>query len=237
MRTTSWNTAVATTAVAVLVLVNACSGSGGLSNSAAQKILDEAWGDQYHYILLGNVAVVADRDDIDHNRISSIEFKAVQAWAKAGLIDLKVRDVTVENFGVTNQFGELILNGVLKLIEVTPTQEGAALQASSELKVPLDSRFLYARLYRTAVSGIVENQEIKKDAELYRVVKGTVSTTWNAAGAKVYAAWGQDMPPQQRFIALLKFDPFEKAWKLSTYDAANGDGKFDSDNVGAALGK
>lgn len=236
MTTTSWKAIVLAATVAILVLAVACLSNRGLSDFTAQEILNEKWGDQYHFLLLGNAKVVADSDDIANRRISESEFQWVLAWAQVGLVDLEVQDVNVDNFGRGERFMELVFDRVLKLIEVTPTEDGRALQASSELKIPLESKFLYARFNRTSVDEIVENQELKKDTDLFRVVKGTASTTWSAEGEKIYAARGEAMPQQRRFVALFKFDPFDNAWKLFTHDVSDGDGKFSSDYVGAALG-
>jgi hypothetical protein len=192
------------------------------SDSEVQRILDKLYNKSYHRILVGDAAVTAGANNIDRKEISADEFKGVVAWSQAGLIDLVMDDVLSNSERLKSH---------LKRIKVTPTAKGVQFQRDSNIREPLDPKFLYARFYTIMVSDIIENREVKKNVELYRVVKGTQKIRFNEVGEKVYSIAGLPMISQQNFIFLLKRDPFKNEWDVVSADYAEASGHFKSNNV------
>lgn len=226
--------------LALLVLTfawfTACSGESTSAASPSDRQMEEIinnlllrWTNR---IITGDVIVTTGDNDWDKKEISSEEFKEVTAWAEVGLIKLTAEDVLSD----AKQFSwkdwmDRTQSGQIKRIKVTPTEKGLEFQKESDLKEPPDPRFLYARFFTTTVEEIVESKEVKKDVDLYRVVKGSFRTQWNDVGKQVFSARGLPSLEQTKFIGLLKYDPFKKEWAWIASDSAPVDGNFHSNNV------
>lgn len=193
------------------------------SDSEVRRILDRHFNKLgYHVILIGDAAVTTGANNFDRKEISADEFKEVVAWSQAGLIDL-ARDDVLSN---SERF-----KGHLKRIKVTPTAKGLQFQKDSNIREPLDPKFLYARFITLTASDIIENREVKKNVDSYRVVKGTYKIHWNEVSTKVYSALGWPMTAEWKFIILLKYDPFKKEWDLVAWDSTPAGGQFQSSLV------
>lgn len=219
-------------AAAALTGLGACGGGGkSMSDGDARKVLGRELNEgAVRKIMIGDSVVTNGANDFAKREMSAEEFKEVQAWSQLGLVTVQSTDITYANRGN-------LPYSVQKTVKVTPTEAGLKLSKQAKVEKPEADKFLYGRFYDPKVKSVIENREVKKDVNLYRVVKGTVENRYSALGERFNLITGAKGVPEVKVVALLKYDSFDKDWELAALDAAEPDKEFGSNRVASALGQ
>ena len=216
--------------LAVVALAACGGGDRSPSNGDVKKIVEsELQRTAVRKILTGDQVVTNGESAFDKREISAEEFREVEAWERLGLIKLTASDVTWQNRGA-------LPATATKKITVTPTEEGAKLSKAAKVDKP-EEQFLYGRFYTPKVKSVIENREVKKDVDLYRVVKGTVENRYSDLGERFADIHGDKIVKAVKVVVLLKYDSFNKGWKLVTLDVAEPDKDFQTNRVISAIGQ
>lgn len=231
-------------AMRLLVLIccgTACADSATrLRNASAASLLQDKWQEDRRYFRLGSVKFYRPdplgetEASFAPDRVPLVAYKRYAAFAVLGLIRLDGDRDLSQAFTGWGNFGALTQQGVQRVANVFVTPEGAKRGTVHENAGR-----------QTAVSFVVGERSIKKivsnealeagNGDRYRVVMGTMTEKF--ASAELYQALRSAMPEHEdgRFRALLKYDPFSSAWKLTTSDWGAREGDFDSQEVPTAI--
>jgi hypothetical protein len=229
--------------IVVLILLSATSYARAtlpppLSDQDAARLI-ESWfaGSGWTESLRTGVLVVTREtpacagNDFEHGRISETEYRSVLAWTAAGLIKLKVSDITVRQPLYMQPISTACVPLVLKRVVVTPTIEGLALDGRTPVTGVRDARFLYVKSYTAEVSKIVDNSEFVQSSDTYRIIKCIVRFQYSDVGRLLTTLRLGRVLKYQKEIVLLKYDPFDQRWNLVTSDATAFDSGFKTQKV------
>lgn len=203
-----------------------------LSDSAASKIIQDTWQLPAYRILLNDFQVVSGGTDWSKRRVSVREFRLYKALGDAGLLIVAEGKNLTEKFTGWDDWFSLVDGGVQLEAAVLPTQRGKELgqiekRGESELLALPDGKY--------RVNSIVQNEEIRGSADHYRLVMGTHTATLIPEIKKALDAIGSRTYAERKFRVLLKFDPFDKSWKLVANDIAPRQGEFNTESVNEYL--
>jgi hypothetical protein len=243
--------------VGVPLVIGGCSKSASpdqLSDAEAQNVFEHAFNDNRWWVLLGNQTVIAGNSNFETKKISTAEYEADSRLARAGLISIQVKkDFVHGRFSWGNWFA-LSQGGARYLIEVQATEEGKKESEKTDPSVRKQD-LLHFQFVRLSIDTVVENKDVAKNVDRFHVVKGTGTTHCTDLGKIVAdanpqtstlpnseAAWWNSFKhscsdTKIKFITLLKFDAFEKKWKIVTSDLALSDNDFSTSSVTDYLSK
>jgi hypothetical protein len=183
--------------------------------------------------MLGAVKFVAENPEMAKGRESVSEWPLYEAFAKRGIITLSdERDLT-RNFGGWDDFFALSQSGVRRTATVRLSERGKAAGT-----VKRDGAFdvLWLKVATTKVETIIANGQESVGGDQYRVIMGTLTYDIPPDLAQVWeASRGWNHVRDRRFKVLLKYDPFDKQWKMVAVDTSKRTEDFATNNVGMAL--
>ncbi len=184
-------------------------------------------------LLLGAVKFVTENPDMAKGRESVKEWPLYQAFAKRGVITISNEKDLTKSFTGWNDWMSLTQSGIRRTATVK-LSDGT--KASGTVKRIGDFDELWVKVATTKVESIVANDEELVGTDRYRVVLGThtydVPVEMSAA---FEASRGWNHVRERRFKILLKFDPFDKQWKMVVADLGTRTEDFSSNSVGSTL--
>ena len=188
------------------------------SSPDAAPIIESIWNHHDFGLVLGEVKFVDGMTDLSGNRVALRLLPLYRAFAQKGFISLSdERDLT-SNFGGWDDWFQLSQAGVRRTAKVVLTDAG---RAAGDLKESGSRQVLWVGLGRAEVSEIVADDSMNSGVDRYRIVMGLhtfdIPEDLRAAYQQAVDTLGQE----RRFKALLKYDPFEKQWRIEAADYSN----------------
>jgi hypothetical protein len=243
-------------ALGLLLLGSGCQKGNSpdqLSDVEARRIVEQNFDNNRWWTLLGDQTVVSGDTNANQKTISIAEYHADIELARAALIAVRVKkDLVHGRFSWGNWLG--LSQGARYLINVVPTADGNRETAKTDVPVRKPG-FAYFQFVDLSVEDIVESEYVKKNIDRFRVVKGRGTIGCTELGKRVASAnksepilmsattfwWNTFKFPCNdapiKFIALLKFDSFDRKWKLVAWDLARAQEDFTSHSVTEYLAK
>jgi hypothetical protein len=214
------------------VALSHCSRPYSLGNDEARTLIETLWNQPDVGLVLGNVKFVAEDPDTSKGRESIQEWPLYKASAKSGVITIaNEKDLT--NSYSANDWFNLTQSGIRKTATIGLTERGRA-GGIAKKKGNFDE--LFVKVANTKIESIVGNDEEVVGTDRYRVVLGTHTYDVPEEMSGVFeASRGWDHVRERRFKVLLKYDPFDKQWKVVAADISKRTEDFRSNNVGRAL--
>lgn len=220
-------------AMSILMVSSPTFAGTALSDSEARSIAEDRLKILVYEVPIGQFAVVSGDTDLAKGTASSKLYNILVNWEKVGLLAV-LEDQAYENFrsgkGFSiNQWMQLTQEGVQKKIVVTVTERGRQYLTAS----PREQ--LRILLGKFTVTKIVKNEERRKGVDEYRLIMLTYDADWNQDVFDFKSASGTPVSERRKMVMLLKYDPFQSKWKWFTWDLANADEEFKTDQVARAL--
>jgi hypothetical protein len=216
---------------------------GRTSVDPTALIIEALWNGDGYGIMLGNVKFKSDSPFESHGTANAAkgienyqELPIYEAFAREGIISMTQRDLSKDSsFG---SFFELSQNGIRKTAQISLTEKG---RASGTIQKFGETSVLTLRPVTYKVSRIVADDSVNTVAYKLRIAQGVqdiqIPEFLRVAWAKVYGY----SAGERKFKVLLKFDPFDKKWKVfvdgsrAVQDFAAVNAEFNTHNVDQVL--
>jgi hypothetical protein len=210
-----------------------------LSDKEASAIAESVWS-QSRFVLnlgewdvLGGMSGTGRPSNAQLRQLSSDSARKAEAAQAAGLVTIQVlwdyRALSDSRRGTIADFSRAT-SGVIKRINVIPTDRGLQLQRTSGL--PLEEGSLVVPQGTFRVKQIVSNEPLTLGGDTYRLVLLAYAVQWTPEYQRyASASRGDRLSNERRAKLLFKYDPFAKAWSIKQEDYANVDTDFRTDYV------
>jgi hypothetical protein len=203
-----------------------------LTDEEAKEIIQTKWKDRRHFnVYLGTFEATKSEYNPSEHRLTKATVENYKTWEEAGFIRIKLKQDLTSGFSGWENWNKLWSEGVESVVEVEPTEKGKTLLVSekegpSMLRIP-EGNFL--------VDKVVKNEPIRIGIYDYRVVFGTYTADYSPEAQMYYEKSKRVFGKDNKFKALLSFDPFKAEWSVITYDTSTLDNSFGSNSVDAWL--
>ena len=174
------------------------------------------------------------KTNLERREITESALESLKLWENVGVIRIYNKSLRDKKDFTLQDLNATVGRGLVGHVTITPTQRGQALGhvdvTKNELVIPDSAK----------VESLVKNEELKRDVDEYRIIMGAVSyarspEAWAVRGALI--SQGSNISHREKFILLLKFDPFSNKWKSVAADEIPENLEFRTHNVSRALGQ
>lgn len=205
-----------------------------LGNGEARTVIETAWNKAGVELMLGEVKFVAENLDQGKGREGIEMWPLYQAFAKSGVIAISNEKDLTKNFGGWNDWFSLTQSGVRRTATIRLGERG---KAGGTVKRIGDFDLLLMKVATTKVESIVANDEVLVGTDQYRVVLGTFTSDVRAEMSAAFERYRDrnKFLREGRFKILLKYDPFDKQWRMVTQDFGKRTEDFRSNTVGRTI--
>jgi hypothetical protein len=213
------------------VLFLACHGqptADRLSDGQAKEIIED-WLASPSAVRLGSLTVVNGDPKWEKGEINLITLQITEAWAKAGVVAIAVPKDLTQGFTGWNDWMAHWGEGVEKTIMVTPTDRGRSFEV---VRIPSGGQYLKITGTSGNVHKIVQNEAIKKGADVYRLLSATYAVQHIPEKIAYLAARGfPQRSTEKKCRLLLSWDPFKQVWSVTGAEEADADSEFSTINA------
>ena len=223
-------------ALALSLCAGCSDGPNRLRNSTAQSMLQSVLGTPTLDVLVGPISFGSkDASDIATGNVPRKLYPMYDAFAKNGLLKLENERQLTGEFSGWNDFLASTQFGISRVATFSLTDLGAKRShVGSEENRRREVTFSIGHIQ---IKKIVSNEPIDVSGDKYRIVMGTVQADISKEMKDAWMAAGQPADGQQRFRALLKYDPFDATWQLQSLDMGNANAPFSSERVPSSLAR
>ena len=205
------------------------------SDSDAKNLINGSLNPSHRVIKLGPLSVVS-RDKIGQNDVSTEAYKFYKALEKVGLISISV-DPKYKGYksGATFNWKDFQTQtgGVNEKIIVKKTDKGTKYSKSRNLPYS-DREFAFNEgVYKT--QEIIKNDPLTNGIDDYRLINLTYTAEWTPEYREVVQLLGEKLSNEFKGSFLLKFDPFDKVWKVEAVDMGIRGKDFVNESVPKAI--
>jgi hypothetical protein len=152
-----------------------------------------------------------------------------KAWEEVGLIKIETQKNLSSGFTGWEDWNKLFLEDVQSVVHIYPTERGKPLGA--EVKPDLGPSLLIIPEGNLAIEEIIKNEPLRVGLDEYRVVFGTYIADYTAEARAYYEKSRQAIERENKFKALLEYDPFLAKWSVIASDEAGINHYFNTDYV------
>jgi hypothetical protein len=195
-----------------------------LSDREATRIIEPELMLVFTPVPLGHLAVVGDGrvPNLPKGEITEHLFSTLAVWDRLGLIKItEKRDLTGRFSGWDNWFA-LSQRGVVRTLNSVEGPKGRGLRCSGDIQMKVGKSYygelpcLCVPTGTPTVERIIRNDLRSVGVEYYRIVIGEYSESLSTFTKEFQIAFtkGEWRAGRNRFIAVLKHDPFSGKWKL-----------------------
>ncbi len=202
-----------------------------LSDSQAIEIIQTQWKEWSSFrVHLGTFEITEDELDLSKQRLPRATLDSYKAWEEVGLIKIKTQKNLSEGFTGWSDWNKLFTEGVQSVVYIYPTERGKPMGA--EVKDPdIGPSLLLIPQGDRAIDKVIKNEPVRIGLDEYRVVFGTYTTDYTPEARAYYEKSSRAIERENRFKAVLEFDPFLTKWRFLISDEAGLNQGFRTDSV------
>lgn len=171
------------------------------------------------------------KSDLDKHEITESDLKKLATFEKHGLVRIRTESLRGKADFSFKDLNEVAGRGLVGRTYIDPTpralQLGRVGSNKNVLEIPDPA----------VLDNVVRNEEQKKGVDDLRVIMGTVKYSrppeMQAVRADLYGT--AKVSDREKFILLLKHDPFTGKWRTVAVDSVPEDLEFRTDNVSRQL--
>lgn len=227
------------TSLLPIVFISSCSSEAiGASDREMRAALESAWYQNDFRAASGNVRFVARgrKSDAAKGEDLASEFPLYRAYAEKGYLTISDEHNLAKSSAGWDDWFQMTQNGTRMTARVEITALG---RQKGNVERTGETETLSLPLGEGRIEEIITNDLFKFGVDQFRVVQGTHTYSIPSDLAKAYAeargGKGEAMGPERRFKALLKYDVFEKKWKVEATDIGPRNGEFTTNKIDQAV--
>jgi hypothetical protein len=234
----------------IILFACCCCGqtSQTLSDGEAKIRIEKYWeaGDLLMFPLgqltvIGGLGVSPDRKIAESKReLDRGGFVSMQIFEQMGIVAISQQEDLTKRFTTWENWLSMTQNGVQARIIAKPGPQAGAChcdeqQQAAAMKVYGDTNVLCISKGHATIEKIVQNEARTVGVDHYRAVLGTHVWTASPIMQEFYRRAGQPQKAERKFMAALKYDPFDSEWHVVAQDIADRDATFLTRNVNDLL--
>jgi len=197
---------------------------------------------------IGNLSVIRQdalkpKPNYGKGEITTSDFAEIQILAKLGVVNISRPQDLSRQFTNWNDWFATTQQGVATRLTVSATRDiNKYTQCSEGQRTWVAKTFAYGEqsfvcfpVGELSIERIVSNEARVVAADHYAIVMGTYALELTPLMRSFFSLAGQQPTNKKKFMAALKFDPFEGSWVIRALDQADREQEFKTQNVNALL--
>jgi hypothetical protein len=191
-----------------------------LSDSQAIELIQLHWKESRPLrVHLGTFEITKDEFDISKQRLPKYTLDSYKAWEQVGLIKIETQKDLSSGFTGWDDWNKLFVEGVQSVAYIRATEKGMPMGA--EVKDPdLGPSLLIIPEGELSIDNIIKNESMRIGLDDYRAVFGIYTADYTPVVRDYYEKSDRTTERENKFKALLEFDPFLAKWNVIATDEA-----------------